>query len=432
MVRNGQAGGTISVKVFSDNGFGDVMLSLKQDADVEEAREEYAKEKGIPASAVVIRSKESGKVVRRERSLAAMKKGLRAKVKGLPALKCLFDVYDSVGKVPVPNQRPEAGTKVQRIVLGGLLIDTWNPSPYPRFINPLLSHDGTLFICDVCLRYSPIKMWMEHHIRHHGGCAQGSSPPGRCVFTSSCQRLSVWEVNGGISYDNMCESGGLPADGIPDVQTLRTITTRELFCQNVALLTRFFLKGKTAFYGTGAFLYYVLTEFADGAWRFRGYYSVEKGSSNSNSLACIMVLPPWQDKGYGRLLIHLSYMLCRPPDGSLSEKSPERPLSELGMCTFLSYWRGAVLTVIHSMVRSPEWQSPLARKGGKDIEHIIRETVIRKRDVLKALHTLDLLTRPGTLGSELDWEAAKKITSEPRRHELQYFEGGTFHDKRIQ
>jgi len=55
------------------------------------------------------------------------------------------------------------------------------------------------------------------------------------------------------------------------------------------------------------------------------------------NLACIMVLPPHQRKGYGRFLIALSYYMSATIDDLVC--TPERPLSQLGAISYKSYWK---------------------------------------------------------------------------------------------
>lgn len=52
------------------------------------------------------------------------------------------------------------------------------------------------------------------------------------------------------------------------------------------------------------FLFYVLCEVDGDKCHVVGHFSKE--TMSENNLACIMVLPPFQRKGYGKLLIQLS------------------------------------------------------------------------------------------------------------------------------
>lgn len=71
--------------------------------------------------------------------------------------------------------------------------------------------------------------------------------------------------------------------------------------------------------------------------------NLEKYSVEGYNLSCILILPPYQNKKYGRLLIEFSYELCK-----LKKVigGPERPLSDLGFKGYLSYWKTVILSIL--------------------------------------------------------------------------------------
>ncbi len=80
------------------------------------------------------------------------------------------------------------------------------------------------------------------------------------------------------------------------------------------------------------FNFYVLTEKDEQGYHFVGYFSKNKENTDQNNLSCILVLPCFQQKGYGKLLINFSYALSQ-----VEKKigTPERPLSDLGKLVYL-------------------------------------------------------------------------------------------------
>ena len=144
------------------------------------------------------------------------------------------------------------------------------------------------------------------------------------------------------------------------------------WCRNVSLLSKLFLDHKTVFYDVDCFWFYAMTKPTPQGHVLLGYFSKEKISAMNYNLACILTLPQHQRKGYGKLLIGFSYLLSKV-EGKTG--SPEKPLSDLGLLSYLSYWADVILEYLYSFdmqTASIEMISAQTGMTSDDIVHVSR------------------------------------------------------------
>ena len=79
----------------------------------------------------------------------------------------------------------------------------------------------------------------------------------------------------------------------------------------LGFLKSLFLDHKTLYFDVEPFIFYILCEVDKYGAHVVGYFSKEKESPDGNNVACILTLPPYQRKGYGKLLIAFSYELSK-------------------------------------------------------------------------------------------------------------------------
>ena len=99
----------------------------------------------------------------------------------------------------------------------------------------------------------------------------------------------------------------------------------------------------------------------------------------------LLTLLFYQRKGYGKLLIEFSYELSKS-EGKTG--SPEKPLSDLGLLSYRSYWTHVILQVFLDVEvkRNENGDAPQIT-----INEICEQTSIKKDDVISTLQSMNLL-----------------------------------------
>ncbi|KAJ9659000.1 SAS complex subunit [Coniosporium apollinis] len=251
---------------------------------------------------------------------------------------------------------PAMENNVRNVVLGDLLIKPWYTSFYPEEL--VGRQVDRLYVCQWCFKYSRELMPFLGHVK---SCShRDTTPPGTLIYAKD--DYTIHEVDG---------------------------EEHKLYSQNLSLFAKLFLDTKSVFYDTSTFLYYLLsaTDASSGTRQVVGFFSKEKMSWDNNNLACILVFPPWQRQGLGRLLMGVSYELSRR-EGRLG--GPEKPLSELGRRGYLSFWSGIVARYF---IAHPAKKSVTVRE-------ISDATYVLPEDIIATLKEMDVLEHRGKGGAD--------------------------------
>jgi histone acetyltransferase SAS3 len=104
------------------------------------------------------------------------------------------------------------------------------------------------------------------------------------------------------------------------------------------------------------------------------------------NLSCIVTLPIYQRQGYGFFLISFSYLLSQR-ENRLG--SPEKPLSDLGLLSYRSYWKTTIGNALLQV---------LDLGGNISLQELGRRTGMTDDDVVSGLEGLDALVRDPNTG----------------------------------
>ncbi|KAK5130725.1 hypothetical protein LTR08_001712 [Meristemomyces frigidus] len=318
------------------------------------------------------------------------------------------------GEQPARSKVVGPASKIKCINFGQYEIDTWHAAPYPEEY----SRNKHLYICEFCLKYmsSDYVAW-----RHKLKCS-AKHPPGDEIYRSNVTNpetgaettLSFFEVDG---------------------------RRNPLYCQNLCLLAKLFLGSKTLYYDVEPFLFYIMTENDEFGCHFVGYFSKEKRgcgpppslmhphtsfdesgdsqqansgadaqdehvsdpalSNPGNNVSCILVLPVHMRRGFGRVLIEFSYLLTKV-EGRTG--SPEKPLSDMGLVSYRSYWRNVLCALL---LRYQGKESLVDSESQLSMAQIAKETGMTPDDIISTLEALRFLVRDPvsrTYAFRLDYE----------------------------
>ncbi|KAF2010056.1 histone acetyltransferase ESA1 [Aaosphaeria arxii CBS 175.79] len=258
----------------------------------------------------------------------------------------VFSREEEIEKLRTGGSMTQNQTEISRvrnldkIQMGKYEVEPWYFSPYPI---DFATDAEMVYICEFCLSYFGEETSFN---RHRMKCTL-LHPPGNEIYRDDF--VSFFEIDG---------------------------RRQRTWCRNLCLLSKLFLDHKTLYYDVDPFLFYCMCIRDEHGCHLVGYFSKEKESAEGYNVACILTLPQYQRKGFGKLLIDFSYILSKR-EGKLG--SPEKPLSDLGLLGYRAYWQETIVDLL------------LDGKVEANIEEIGFASAMTTNDVLHTLQNLNML-----------------------------------------
>ncbi|XP_053406544.1 histone acetyltransferase KAT7-like [Mercenaria mercenaria] len=191
--------------------------------------------------------------------------------------------------------------RIKKLEIGQYEMSTWYSSPYPDEYARL----PKIYLCEFCLKY----MKTATILRRHVAKCVWRHPPGDEIYRK--HNISMFEVDG---------------------------KKNKVYCQNLCLLAKLFLDHKTLYFDVEPFLFYVMTENDTHGCHILGYFSKEKNSFLNYNVSCILTLPQYMRKGFGKMLIDFNVS----QETAINANDIVSTLQALGM---LKYWKGKHLVL---------------------------------------------------------------------------------------
>lgn len=268
------------------------------------------------------------------------------------ALQDIHDSSEEEGLDPQSRKLHEEATKVKTIIevnIGAFTLETWYFSPFPEGYH----NDACLYFCEFCLNFYNSDQELERHTLR----CKVLHPPGNQIYEDKEREFAMFEVDGAKSWQ---------------------------YSENLSYLAKLFLDHKLVLYSMDPFLFYVLCEKDEYGFHFVGYFSKNKDFNDPLNLSCILILPCYQKKGYGKFLINFSYELS-VIEGKTG--TPERPLSDLGRLSYLSYWTQRLIDYFRTL--SDEELKTLT------IKKISDKTRVKDEDIIMSLEEVKMMKKVG-------------------------------------